>query len=137
MEGVLARMKGLDQGRLKITVVSTANYFAPQLLANFCQRHPEVTVNLDVTNREVLLQQLANNETDLAIMGQPPEGQDLGAESFMENPLVVIASPSHALAGDKHIAVATTGGGDISRARSRLGYAQRHGAVLSGARHRL
>src|SRR5574340_1107791 len=27
MEEVLARMKGLDQGRLKITVVSTANYF--------------------------------------------------------------------------------------------------------------
>ena len=43
MEGVLSRMKGLEQGRLKITVVSTANYFAPQLLASFCQRHPEVT----------------------------------------------------------------------------------------------
>lgn len=105
MEGVLSRMKGLEHGRLKITVVSTANYFAPQLLANFCQSHPEVTINLDVTNREVLLQQLANNETDLAIMGQPPEGQDLTAESFMQNPLVVIASPGHALAGKQHIAV--------------------------------
>jgi DNA-binding transcriptional LysR family regulator len=105
MEGVLSRMKGLEHGRLKITVVSTANYFAPQLLANFCQRHPEVTINLDVTNREVLLQQLANNETDLAIMGQPPEGQDLTAESFMLNPLVVIASPGHELAGKNHIAV--------------------------------
>lgn len=103
MESVLARMKGLDQGRLKITVVSTANYFAPQLLASFCQRHAGVTVSLDVTNREVLLQQLANNETDMAIMGQPPEGQDLGAESFMENPLVVIASPGHPLAGVKQI----------------------------------
>ncbi|BCB25499.1 transcriptional regulator [Sulfurimicrobium lacus] len=105
MEGVLSRMKGLELGRLKITVVSTANYFAPQLLANFCQRHPAVTINLDVTNREVLLQQLANNETDLAIMGQPPEGQDLTAESFMLNPLVVIASPNHALAGKKNIPV--------------------------------
>ena len=103
MEGVLGRMKGLDQGRLKITVVSTANYFAPQLLASFCQRYTGVTVSLDVTNREVLLQQLASNETDMVIMGQPPEGQDLGAESFMENPLVVIASPGHALAGVKHI----------------------------------
>lgn len=105
MEEVLARMKGLGQGQLKITVVSTANYFAPQLLASFCQRHSGVTVSLDVTNREVLLQQLANNETDMAIMGQPPEGQDLSAESFMENPLVVIASPGHALAGGKRIAL--------------------------------
>jgi len=105
MEGVLSRMKGLEQGQLKITVVSTANYFAPQLLANFCQRHSKVTISLDVTNREVLLQQLANNETDMAIMGQPPEGHDLTTESFMENPLVVIASPSHGLAGRKHIPV--------------------------------
>ncbi len=99
MEGVLSRMKGLDQGRLKITVASTANYFAPQLLASFSQFHPEVVISLDVTNREVLLQQLANNETDMAIMGLPPEGRDLAAESFMENPLVVIAAPSHPLAG--------------------------------------
>ncbi len=105
MEEVLSRMKGLEQGRLKITVVSTANYFAPQLLASFCQRHAKVTISLDVTNREILLQQLANNETDMAIMGQPPEGQDLTAESFMENPLVVIASPNHALAGQHHIPV--------------------------------
>lgn len=103
MEEVLARMKGLDQGQLKITVVSTANYFAPQLLASFSQRHAGVTISLDVTNREVLLQQLANNETDMVIMGQPPEGRDLSAESFMENPLVVIASPGHALAGVKQI----------------------------------
>lgn len=105
LEEVLSRMKGLEQGRLKITVVSTANYFAPQLLASFCQRHVKVTISLDVTNREILLQQLANNETDMAIMGQPPEGQDLTAESFMENPLVVIASPNHALAGQYHIPV--------------------------------
>lgn len=105
LEGVLSRMKGLEQGQLKITVVSTANYFAPQLLANFCLRHPKVAVRLDVTNREVLLQQLANNETDMAIMGQPPEGRDLARESFMENPLVVIASPVHRLAGKAPIPV--------------------------------
>lgn len=105
MEGVLSRMKGLEQGRLKITVVSTANYFAPQLLASFCQRHAGVSINLDVTNREVLLQQLANNETDMAIMGQPPEGRDLSTDSFMDNPLVVIAPPHHALAGQVRIPV--------------------------------
>ncbi len=103
MEGVLARLKGLGQGQLKLTVVSTANYFALQLLASFCQRHTGVTVSLDVTNREELLQQLASNETDMAIMGQPPEGHDLNAESFMENPLVVIAAPGHVLTGARKI----------------------------------
>jgi len=102
-ETVMNDLKGLQRGRLKISVASTANYFAPQLLANFSQRFPTVTVSLDVTNRQALLAQLANNEMDMAIMGQPPEGLDLVAESFMENPLVVIAPIKHPLAGAKKI----------------------------------
>lgn len=102
-ETVLNDLKGLQRGRLKISVASTANYFAPQLLAVFGQRFPTVTVNLDVTNRQALLAQLANNEMDMAIMGQPPEGLDLVAESFMENPLIVIAPVNHPLADEKNI----------------------------------
>lgn len=104
-EAVLAEMKGVKRGKLNISVVSTANYFAPQLLALFCQRNRNVSLSLNVVNREVLLNQLANNEMDLGVMGQPPEGLDIVAEPFMENPLVVIAPPGHPLAGEKNIAL--------------------------------
>jgi DNA-binding transcriptional LysR family regulator len=97
LEQVVNEMKGLQRGRLTIAVASTANYFAPRLLAMFCQQHGEVTVSLDVTNREQLLKGLVENRTDLVIMGQPPEEMDLVAERFMENPLVVIAPPDHPL----------------------------------------
>jgi len=100
---VFDEMKGLERGRLRITVASTANYFVPQLLAAFCQRHPGVKVSLDVTNRERLLQALQDNETDLVIMGKPPESMELVAETFMDNPLVAIAPPTHPLAGQKNI----------------------------------
>jgi DNA-binding transcriptional LysR family regulator len=105
-EEVLAELKGLKRGKLKISVASTANYFAPQLLATFSQRFPTVTVSLNVTNRQALLVQLANNEMDMAIMGQPPDGLDLAAESFMENPIVVIAPMNHPLAAKKNIPLA-------------------------------
>lgn len=105
-ESVLAELKGLERGNLKIAVASTANYFATQLLASFRKAHPHITVNLDVTNRQALLGQLKQNDIDLAIMGQPPDGHDLTAESFMENPLVVIAALGHPLAGQTHIPVA-------------------------------
>lgn len=105
-QAVLAELKDLERGNLKIAVASTANYFATQLLASFRRAHPQITVNLDVTNRESLLNHLDQNDIDLAIMGQPPEGHDLHAESFMENPLVVIAAPDHALASQKKIEVA-------------------------------
>ncbi len=105
VEAVLNELKGLKRGKLKISVASTANYLAPQLLATFSQRFPTITVSLNVNNRGALLQQLANNEMDMAIMGQPPGGQDLVAESFMDNPLVVIAPIHHPLAQERAIPV--------------------------------
>lgn len=95
---VFDEMKGLRRGHLTITVASTANYFVPRLWATFRKRHPDVSVSLDVTNREGLIRALAENQADLVIMGLPPEGLDLVAEGFMTNPLVVIAPPSHPLA---------------------------------------
>ena len=103
LEQVVNEMKGLQRGRLTIAVASTANYFAPRLLAAFCQQHGEVTVSLDVTNREQLLKSLLENRTDLVIMGQPPAEMDLAAERFMDNPLVVIAPPDHPLVACEHI----------------------------------
>lgn len=105
-EQVVDEMKGLSRGRLTITVASTANYFLPRLWATFRAQHPEVSVSLHVTNRAGLIQALSENETDLVIMGQPPENMDLVAESFLPNPLVVVAPPSHVLARKKKIPLA-------------------------------
>ena len=106
MASVLANLKGLTGGRLRISVASTANYFVPNLLAAFYHRYPEVTVSLDITNREALLRQLNENTVDLVVMGQPPAETDLEAGAFMDNPLVVVAPPQHALAKERHIPLA-------------------------------
>jgi LysR family transcriptional regulator, low CO2-responsive transcriptional regulator len=103
MGAVFSEMKGLERGHLDISVVSTANYFMPQLLAKFCQLHPKIQISLHVANRDAVLQQLAENRTDLAIMGQPPEGIEIQAQSFMKNPLVVIAPPGHPLCKLKRV----------------------------------
>lgn len=103
METLFDEMKGLEHGHLNIAVVSTANYFMPQLLAKFIQAHPKIKVSLSVANRDAVIKQLEDNSADLAIMGQPPEGTDMVAEPFMENPLVVIAAPTHPLSLVTHI----------------------------------
>ncbi|WON73630.1 LysR family transcriptional regulator [Nitrosospira sp. Is2] len=105
MELALDELKGLERGKLNISVVSTANYFAPHLLAKFCQRYSGVTVSLHVSNRETVLKQLADNLTDLAIMGRPPGHLDIATQSFMENPLVVVAPPGHPLCCAREIPV--------------------------------
>lgn len=103
IEAVFDEMKGLEQGKLTLSVVNTANYFTPQLLATFCQQHPNINVILQVANRDAVLKQLADNSTDLAIMGQPPPGLDISSTQFMDNPLVVIAQPNHPLAKLKQV----------------------------------
>lgn len=105
-EQTLDELKGVTRGRLLVTVATTVNYFASRLLAAFCQRYPAVHVSLDVTNRENLLRQLAANEADIVLMGSPPTGLELVAEPFMENPLVIIAPPSHPLARRRSIPLA-------------------------------
>lgn len=100
---VLENLKGLGHGKLRISVATTANYFVPTLLGTFCKRFPNVTVSLDVTNRDKLLNQLSENEVDLVIMGQPPVDMDLEAATFMENPLIIVAPPEHPLAKEKAI----------------------------------
>jgi len=106
MEEVLESLKGLNRGRLSIAVASTVNYFAPRLLAIFQQRHPGVSLRLDVTNRESLVQMLDSNTVDLVLMGVPPRDVEVESEAFMDNPLVVIAPPDHPLAGERNILLA-------------------------------
>jgi LysR family transcriptional regulator, low CO2-responsive transcriptional regulator len=102
-EMIAADMKGLKTGKLRLAVVTTAKYFAPRLLGIFCQQYPGVDVSLKVSNRERVLERLANNMDDLYILGLPPEDADVVAEAFLENNLVVIAPANHLLAKKKKI----------------------------------
>ncbi|MDH5393099.1 MAG: LysR family transcriptional regulator [Gammaproteobacteria bacterium] len=104
-EAVVEAMKGLHRGRLKVSVATTASYFTTRLLAAFSKRFKGVQINLDVANRESLRQQLEENEPDLVIMGQPPDGIDVEAQAFMSNPLVMVAPADHALTNEKNIAL--------------------------------
>lgn len=103
LDEVIEGLKGVERGHLSISVASTANNFGTRLLAAFTKKYPGTSFSLDVTNRETLLRQLENNEKDLVIMGRPPEDMGLTVESFMDNPLVVIAPPGHPLAKEKSI----------------------------------
>jgi DNA-binding transcriptional LysR family regulator len=105
MEDVVAALKGVSTGHLDIAVASTVNYFAPRLLAAFSDRYQGIDLRLDVANRQRLMQMLVTNQTDIVLMGRPPEDLELESEPFMENPLVVIAPPGHPLQGQKAIPV--------------------------------
>jgi len=98
-------LKGVEGGQLKICIASTVNYFATRLLSSFCERYKKVHISLEVINREELIRRLEANVPDLVLMGQPPEGLDVEATAFMENPLILIANPQHPMAEESNIKI--------------------------------
>lgn len=96
-EQALQGMKGLSSGQATVGLVSTAKYFAPKLLAQFAQKHPQVDIQFLVGNRETLINALRDNEIDFAVMGRPPEKLDATAEPVAQNPHMLVAHKSHRL----------------------------------------
>ncbi|KFB66416.1 LysR family transcriptional regulator [Candidatus Accumulibacter vicinus] len=103
-EALLA-LKGLKGGRIAVAVTSTAEYFAPELLAEFRKTQADVRIRMLIDNRDTVSRLLAGNEVDLAIMGRPPDELDAVAVAFAPHPLVIIASAAHPLSRLPSVAV--------------------------------
>lgn len=93
-ESAVDALKGLRKGRLRVALVTTAKYFLPRMLGAFCQRYPEIEIELEVANRARIVERLRANEDDLYIMSFPPEELEVVTTPFLDNPLVVVAPAS-------------------------------------------
>jgi DNA-binding transcriptional LysR family regulator len=98
MKSAMDQYRGLHRGLLRLAVVSTASYFLPPYIAQLSERHPGVRISLEVGNRETVLASLLESRAHLAITGRPPDSEELVAQHFMDNPLVVVGAPTHPLA---------------------------------------
>lgn len=95
--------RNVERGLLRLSIISTAEYFAPRLAGAFCKEHPGIEVHLEIVNRDSILERLKQNLDDIYIMGQVPKDIDGMAHPFMDNAIVVIAPAGHPLAQKRHI----------------------------------
>jgi DNA-binding transcriptional LysR family regulator len=72
MDDVVQSYKGQLTGKLKIAVVSTGKYVMPYLLTDFLNAHPAITLELDVTNKEKVIESLEQNSIDFALVSLVP-----------------------------------------------------------------
>jgi DNA-binding transcriptional LysR family regulator len=99
--------KGMKRGRLRLGVVTTAKYFVPEVLGEFCRLYPGIDVALKVSNRDRIVERLNNYEDDLFIMGQGlQDSVEVVSYPFSPNPLVVMAPRDHPLVGERNIPLA-------------------------------
>ena len=99
----LAKIRGMQAGRLQLAVSTTGKYFAPRMLAEFVKEHPGIEVSLQIHNRATLLDRMAQNLDDLYIFASPPAEADVVTQAILPNPMVAYASSDHPLAQEKNI----------------------------------
>lgn len=94
----IKNLKGLAGGRIKLSVISSAQYFVPKVIHDFVEHYPDVSVAMMVGNKEKLVERILKNEDDFYILGQPPEGLSVESFQLAPNPLVFVAHKHHPLA---------------------------------------
>ncbi|GCE07132.1 LysR family transcriptional regulator [Dictyobacter aurantiacus] len=91
-------------GHLRVGADTTVGtYVVPRVLGKFRQLYPNVEITLEVVNRGYLVDDLSQNRVDMVIMGKIPTEIPAFVAPFAPNELVLIAPPTHRLAGCKRI----------------------------------
>lgn len=82
--------KGILAGKIKISVVSTGKYIMPFFLSDFLKLHPNIELQMDVTNKTKVLENLEKNEVDFSLVSVMPEHIGLEQLALLKNKLVLV-----------------------------------------------
>ncbi|MBA2680038.1 MAG: LysR family transcriptional regulator [Ktedonobacteraceae bacterium] len=93
-------LRSPHSGVLRIGADTTVGtYVIPGLLGKFHELYPAVEIELEVFNRSYLLNELTTNMVDMVVMGKVPTDVPVFAAPLAPNEMVLIAPPTHRLAG--------------------------------------
>ena len=79
-------------GRLKISIVSTGKYVLPYFLTEFLRSNPGVEINIDVTNREKVLESQLENEVDFSLVSDALDNPAFDSIDMLSNDLYLIGN---------------------------------------------
>jgi DNA-binding transcriptional LysR family regulator len=103
-EEAMVDVRAAGRGRLMIGASTTiGTYLLPGVVAEFWRRHPKVELLVQVENTEQIHRRLARHELDIGLTEGFVEEEELDAEVFHQDELVMIAAPSHRLASQLRV----------------------------------
>ena len=102
-EKVIGQLKGDRIEIIKVGIISTAQYFLPQILKLFREKHGEFKIILEIRNRAQLIDLLREGKIDIAVMGLVPKEIDTKIYVIANHPHVFVGSSNHSLSKLKEI----------------------------------
>ena len=104
-EDEIGQLTNPEQGEISVSGVKTCQYFLPRVLGSFSKLYPDIRISLKVLNREQVIERINKNMDDFYIMGLIPDELEMKVVRFIDNPLLIIATPDHPLASKKDLPV--------------------------------
>lgn len=105
-EADLMAMAGATRGRLRVGASTTiGSYLIPKLFGAFRSEHPDVALELQIANTEVIQRSLLSGELDLALTEGFVRSPALEVATVHTDELVVIAGPEHPWAKTPSVSV--------------------------------
>ena len=99
----LAELAGAKHGRLRLGSASgmVSADSLPAILKKLRRAHPHAEVSVTSGTSEELVKKILAGETDVAFISLPVQARNVETELLSQDQLVAIASPRHALAGQR------------------------------------
>ncbi|MFE2379578.1 LysR family transcriptional regulator [Streptomyces sp. NPDC059398] len=105
------QVSGLASGRLLVGGTTTVGtYLLPSLLARYQSAHPGIECDIFVGNNEAVLERLVGGGIGVAVVAGAPTAAQLVVEHVLDERLVLVAAPSHPLAGAGEVGPAELAG---------------------------
>jgi DNA-binding transcriptional LysR family regulator len=100
----IADIRNLRMGRVRIGAnESFSLHLLPKLAQSFLTEHAGIRLEVKSERSKSLLADLKDRKLDLALLSFQPEDNELEAKFVMQDELVLITSPTHALASTERI----------------------------------
>jgi DNA-binding transcriptional LysR family regulator len=102
--GRLHELQDVIAGDIRIAAIySIGLHELPPFLKEFRAQYPEVNVQVDYMRSSQVYSAVSEGQVDMGLVSYPVKRDGIQVEPFMQDRLMLICHPSHALARRKHI----------------------------------
>jgi len=100
LEDVIEDMRELKRGVLRLgTTKAYARYFMPWIITRFRETYPDIKIHLDEGSSQDMTLSLVNFQNEIALIAKATDHPDVHFSPFSMEELILIAAPTHPLAG--------------------------------------
>lgn len=103
-ESFLSELGGLRRGTLSVAASQTiANHWLPEVLMHFHESYPGIVTSMTIGNTATVAAAVEEGSAEIGFVEGPFESPQLNRQHLADDGLLVVANPSHPLAGSSRV----------------------------------